>query len=216
MHHTFDAISALKIILENIHKHAMVMIAIPEYHGWYKRFLQRLLILEMSDSEEDIIHNAKKYFQLHLNRAVKYGLREERNIIFDTFVNPQIETNTLEDICGVFFNSNIEYYSAYPTLNFFLETSPWSKEKENKFNYQYYQDYYKVLERIWMCSGENNIEDEMGNFESMVVRVNSESKQLNQLENKILEKNFSIKELQPIQNGYLGLGMNYFVGVKSE
>ena len=66
LHHTFDAISALKIILENIHKHAMVMIAIPEYHGWYKRFLQRLLILEMSDSEEDIIHNAKKYIPFYL------------------------------------------------------------------------------------------------------------------------------------------------------
>ena len=33
-------------------------------------------------------------------RAVKYGLRSERNIIYDTFVNPQIKPTDLQDICN--------------------------------------------------------------------------------------------------------------------
>lgn len=188
LHHTFDTMNALNIVLSNVSNETIVMVSIPEYHGWYKRNLQRLLISELSNSEEEIVLNSKKYFQNHVDRAKKYGLREEKNIIYDTFVNPQIQTTPLERICDTFYTNGIEYYSSYPTMNLFMETAPWSKKKENRFNYKCYQDYYRILEKIWMCSGEENLMEEMGHFDQLLDRIETESDALTTLEKKLKQK----------------------------
>jgi len=214
IHHTHNTMRALKIILDGVRVDSLVVIAIPEYHGWFKRYLQRLLVSISSQNENEIVFNAKKFFQSHLDRAVKYGLREEENVIYDTFVNPQIEVNKLKDILKVFFENDIEYYSSYPTLNLFNETSPWSKTKVNRFDYAYYEPYYKILEKVWMCSGEESLSRDMQDFKTFLDRLDRESSVLFDLELKILNNEYKSEDLLPIQNGYLGQGMNYFVGVK--
>jgi hypothetical protein len=45
--------------------------------------------------------------------------------------------------------------------------------------------------------------------------INAEAKKLEGLRATILAGNFSLNDLMPIQRGYLGLGMNFFVGIKN-
>ena len=216
LHHTFDTIRALDIILKNMSVDSIIMIAIPEYHGWFKRYLQRELIRISSSNKEEILINSKKYFQEHLNNAVKYGLRSEESVIYDTFVNPQIRIEPLQKICDSFLSNNIYHISSYPSLENIFETQPWSKIKVNKFNYKYYFNFYKLLEKIWMCSGEENHISDLSNLESSLKRIERDHIKLLDLENKIKNMTFTGKDLLPIQKGYMGIGMNYFVGIKEE
>lgn len=216
LHHTYAPMKGLEQIISNIKKGTIVMVALAEYYGWFKRYLQRKLIRKISKSEDDIVNNAKKYFNEHIERAIKYGFRSERSVIYDTFVNPQIETTKLKAICETFHTNNILHYSSYPTLNCFYLTTPWSQKHENKFNYSYYKGYYNLLEKIWMTSGEDILKKDMEEFNvySIAERIEAEAERLLQLEKKIENMDFEEEDLQIIQKGYMGIGINYFVGIK--
>lgn len=217
LHHTYDPIKGLDLILSNLKPNSIAIIAICEYHGWYKRHLQRKLVLKLAGNEEEkIVKVSKKYFQNHINRAVKYGLRTEESVIYDTFVNPQIKRTKLKNICDCFIRNRMLYLSAYPSLVCFFQTQPWGQARENKFNYAFYQNYYKLLEKIWMVSGEENFHDDLKNFnlDKFIERVNSQVNDLLHLEKKIENNSFNEAELSVIQNGYMGIGLNYFVGQK--
>ncbi|EJF06725.1 methylase involved in ubiquinone/menaquinone biosynthesis [Thiovulum sp. ES] len=214
LHHTFNTMKALDLILKNANKDTLIMIAIPEYHGWFKRNLQRKLISSVSGAENEIVENSKKYFQNHIDRAVKYGLRTEESVIYDTFVNPQIETTKLEEICFYFYKNKFNFYSSYPSMNIFFETQPWSKNRVNLFDYKTYVSYFKTLEKVWACSGEEDFKSEISNITGMFDRVDKEYGDLLELKTTINNKSFKVEDLKPIQNGYMGIGMNYFVGIK--
>lgn len=65
-----------------------------------------------------------------------------------------------------------------------------------------------------MCSGEENFQNDIENTNELINRVKKEYEELKNLEAKIKDNKFSLNDLAPIQNGYMGIGMNYFVGVK--
>lgn len=217
LQHTHKPIEALNMILKNIARQKVVLVAMAEKHGWFKRELQRTLVRQMGNNDKSRIEKlAKLYFSEHLKRAVKFGLRSEKSVIFDTFINSQIKTSSLKSICNVFLKNNILYLSAYPKLDCFLQTQPWGRKKENKFNYDYYRFYYRFLEKIWMVCGEENLSAMLNDFNSS--RLNKEvvrqETMLMQLKSKIKEMRFKQPDLKVIQNGYLGVGLHYFLGVK--
>lgn len=144
-------------------------------------------------------------------------MRSEDLVIYDTYVNPQIKTTKLKDICNTLFNNNILYLFSYPSMDFFALTRPWSQPREDSFNYAFYKKYYQFLERIWMCSGEENLERMPREFNIFELSHELEEKScfLYRLETKIKRLCFSRKDLRLIQKGYLGIGMNYFTGAKT-
>jgi|SaaInlStandDraft_7_1057024.scaffolds.fasta_scaffold03790_3 SAM-dependent methyltransferase len=217
VHHTFDPIAAMNILLKNLSENTVVMIGLGESHAWFKRELQRKLIRKLSKgNEHEIVKISKKYFQTHLDRTVKFGSRSEKTIIYDTWVNPQSKHPTLKEICNCFKDNHVSHLSSYPTLENPYHTNSWSSPTADKFDYEYYKGYYEFLEKVWMTSGEENFEKDIGEFEFMKIktRINSDYLQLLELEKKCIDESFNDDELELLQNGYLGIGMNYFVGVK--
>ena len=82
LHHTFNPLKGLNIILNNLKKDALVVVSLAESAGYMKRELQREFVRNKGNNKKDeIIKIAKQYFQEHLDKAVKYGLRKEINII---------------------------------------------------------------------------------------------------------------------------------------
>ena len=117
--------------------------------------LQRNLVRSLSgEDEEKMVYISKKYFQEHLDRAVKFGLREEQNIIYDTFINPQVKPISFQEICNTFKDNNISHFSSYPRIGFFEETIPWGQPYSDPYDYSYYYNYYKILEKFWLTSGD--------------------------------------------------------------
>ena len=67
-----------------------------------------------------------------------------------------------------------------------------------------------------MTSGEENFKNDLDNFDLTQIkkRVEIDYNKLKELEQKIEDGTFNDDDLGPIQHGYLGVGQNYFVGVK--
>lgn len=219
LHHTYDPIKGLDRILMNVARDAIVMIMIGESHSWKKRELQRRLVRKLAGSnKKKITEIAKKYFQEHLDRSVNIGLRPEKTVIYDSYVIDQIQLISLKDICNTFKKNGIYYHSSFPTLELFYQTDSWSKKIEDLFNYQYYEKYYRFLEKVWMTSGEEDLKEDLSDFdfEKIKNRVDSDVQKLEELEEKIENGTFGDTDLDIIRKGYLGIGMNYFVGVKQK
>jgi len=218
LHHTADALGALNKISKNLKAGSIFMLAIGESHGFFKRTLQRKLVHSLAGTDEDkIVGVSRKYFKEHIARAVKYGLRPENTVIYDTYVVPQFQPVPLERICNAFRKNKVVYVSAYPKLDFFYLTNTWSHKMEDPYNYQFYKDYYKFLEKIWMTSGEENLAGDLKGFDvqGMKQRVERDALQLERLEEKIENGTFKDRDLDPIRKGYVGVGLSYFVGMKS-
>lgn len=217
LHHTFNPLEGLNIILKSLKKEALVIVSLAESAGYLKRELQRDFVrMKGNNNNDQIIKIAKKYFQEHLDKAVKFGLREEKNIIFDTYINPQIKTSSLKDICNIFLNNGIEYYSSYPRITSFFETISWRNSYENPFNYLHYKNYYKQLEKIWAVSGAKDYDEDHANLDLIrfLNMVEKDFLELLDLKEKIKKNNCIEKDLRLIQKGYLGIGLHHFVGIK--
>jgi hypothetical protein len=66
------------------------------------------------------------------------------------------------------------------------------------------------------CGNENITQDlQKLNLDQIIQRVENDVKKLSELERKIEDKSFKIKDLEIIQTGYMGVGANFFVGYKS-
>jgi SAM-dependent methyltransferase len=219
LHHTYNPIKGLDRILKNMNAGQTVLIALGEKHGTFKRDLQRKLISKLSNNDEKkIIEISKKYFKTHIERAMKHILREENAVIYDNFVNPQDKPSSLEEICNTFKKNNVNYLSSYPKLELFNLTIPWSQKRIDFYDYDYYKNYYKLLEKIWMTCGEEEVNQDLENFNTnqIIKRVENDEKKLLELERKIEDGSFEDDELKIIQKGYMGVGANFFVGFKSD
>lgn len=210
---TYDPKKGLRLIASHLKKGAVLLIGVAEEHGWFKRSLQRELVFRLAGrNEKKIVATTKKYFQKHLDRAVKFGLRTEASVIYDTFVNRQVETMTLKDLCGILHSSGVRYLSSYPTLTRFQEARPWSQDKPDAFDYTAHRGYYRLLEALWKTSGEENTDDV--DFSRKMRLAHEESKKLDALRRKIRDVSFTAADLRPIQKGYLGVGLHFFAGWK--
>lgn len=218
LHHTYDPLGALQQLVAPMRSGATVMVALAEQSGMFKRNLQRKLLFSLAgENEAEIVRLAKVYFQEHLDRCVHFGLRSEESVIYDTYVNPQIQASTLEDICNVLASESVEYLAAYPTLTPFYLTHPWSQTRPNGFDYNAYRPYYELLEKYWMTCGERSIREltqGIGDGASMQSAVEQEAQELHKLESDIENGTFATEDLACIQRGYLGVGLSYFVGFK--
>ena len=217
LHHTFHPTENLEFILKNMVSNQIILIAIGESHGMLKRELQKMAVKQLAEDDPELIfHFVKELFPQHLLRATKYDLRNVESVIYDNYINPQDESSNLSDICNAFFKNKISYLSSYPKLDLFYITNPWNHERKNQFNYKFYQSYYKFLEKIWMTSGEEKISHDLSDFDiqKIIKRIDKDSKKLLQLKEKIKTKNFSKNDLKIIKNGYMGVGLHYFLGIK--
>ena len=218
LHHTFHPIESLELILKNMISNQIILIAIGESHGMLKRDLQKMAAKKLGKSDpEKIYYYVKKLFPEHLLRATKYDLRNENQVIYDNYiVTPDDESLDLRDICNAFFKNKISYLSSYPKLDLFYITNPWGQHREDHFNYKFYQNYYQILEKIWMTCGEENISSDLQSFDlkKIIRRAYTDSEKLLDLKQKIRTNNFTENDLKIIKYGYMGVGLHYFLGMK--
>lgn len=217
LHHTFQPMENLDLILKNMVPNQIILIALGESHGKLKRDLQKESVRKLAKNDPKLISDfVKKLFPEHLKRAVAHDLRTEESVIYDNYVNLQDESSDLKDICDVFLKNKISHLSSYPKLDSFYLTTPWSHKRENHFNYKFYKSYYKLLEKVWMTCGEEKFPklNMSFNIEQISRRLDNDVKKLLDLKQKIKKNNFSLDDLSILKKGYMGVGLHYFVGIK--
>jgi len=156
-----------------------------------------------------IIENSKKYFQTHINRKIKFGQRDEKTVIYDSWINPQIKSLSLKEICDAFFQNKLEHISSHPSITPLFHIISYNEICPDYYNYRSYSSYYKFLEKVWMCYEGNKFE-----LIDDVKIVDKEHKKLLEMKKKLDEGTLSVRDFSQWENSRMGIGIHFFVGRK--
>jgi tRNA(Met) C34 N-acetyltransferase TmcA len=115
-HHTSDPKKNIKICINSLKKNGFFILGIGNKNGFFQRNIQRLILYKISNNEEEIVKNAKILFNEHLKRAVKYSGRKLNEIIYDTYLNPKIDTLSTNEIEKEFNKNKIVLYSSFTEI----------------------------------------------------------------------------------------------------
>jgi SAM-dependent methyltransferase len=220
-HHTKDPKKSIKICINSLKKDGFFILGIGNKNGFFQRNIQRLILYKISNNEREILENAKILFHEHLKRSVKYSGRHINEIIYDTYINPKINTLSTDEIEKIFKRNKITLYSSFTEIkkfkNFLNPPQQFSIKKQiinkkyndlnisdlqeltltnnqNDYNYRY----YSKLKKIFLILGKLAKDYDNLNFYSKNTLI--KTNQLYNIKNKIkriekidiLNKNYNI------------------------
>ena len=111
-HHTSDSIKAIKHGINFLKKDGILILGGGETNGFFQRNLQRYILYSLSRDKNELIKLAKLFFSENLKRAKKYGGRTIIEIIYDTYINPRIDTLSFQEIKKLFKKNKHDIYSS--------------------------------------------------------------------------------------------------------
>jgi 2-polyprenyl-3-methyl-5-hydroxy-6-metoxy-1,4-benzoquinol methylase len=149
LHHTAGKKPGFDKLVSMLKPGGFVFLGLSTKAGFLQRNLQRFLIYRYADSEQSIVDLANKFFAENLDRAEKYGHRSRMAIIYDTYVNPKIDTTSMGEILGWFREHDIQYYSSCPpTLPFQFADVP---GKSNMEELMMQEEMAALPELVWLA-----------------------------------------------------------------
>lgn len=193
-HHTSDVVKNIKLAINFLKKDGILILGLGETSGFFQRNLQRHILYSLSKNKDELIKFAKLFFSENLKRAKKYGGRTVSQIIYDTYVNPQIDTLSFNEIKKLFKNNRLSIYSSDED-NFshsesgLLENYYYSmkqKKHENKGN---------LLEQTFLLNTLINFSS-LETFSKLKNRNNTILKKISYIQNKLttLIKNQTLEQ----------------------
>jgi len=116
LHHTADKAAGFDKLVSYLKDGGYAVLGIATTAGQFQRNLQRMILYRFCDSADDIENLAERLFKEHIDRAAKFGRRDKRAVIYDTYVNPKYDTPTVREILQWFNKNNIRFYSSWPRI----------------------------------------------------------------------------------------------------
>jgi SAM-dependent methyltransferase len=110
-HHTHDIRKNISHATKFLKKDGILILGIGETNGFFQRHLQRHILFNVAKDHNDIIKISKLLFKENLLRAKKYGGRSEDEIIYDTYLNPKIQTLSFDQVQNIFNRNKLSLYS---------------------------------------------------------------------------------------------------------
>lgn len=142
-HHTSDVVKNINLAIKFLKKDGFFILGLGESNGFFQRNLQRYILYSLTSDTNELIKLSKLLFSENLNRGKKFGGRSIKEIIFDTYVNPKIETLSFKEIEHLFKKNNLYLYSAdednldlekiYGFNKFYLRLRKGSKLEDKNF-----------------------------------------------------------------------------------
>ena len=216
-HHTKNPILNLKICVKSLKKNGFFLFGFGETNGFFQRNLQRLILYSLSNNYEDIANYAKILFKDHLNRSKKFSGRTIDEIIADTYLNPKINTLSLNQLIEFFRKNNLEIYSYYgkiKSLNNFIEsdinqfklTNSNKKQKKNEKinlnlndiqNFSLSNNYFEKSQKL-IYKKINSLNIRINKFTSSINNIDFNKKNIKLHNNSINDLHQKIKHLDKI------------------
>ena len=192
-HHTSDVVKNIKLAINFLKKDGILILGLGETNGFFQRNLQRHILYSLSKNKDEIIKFAKLFFSENLIRAKKYGGRTVSQIIYDTYINPRIDTLSFNEIKKLFKNNRLNIYSSDEDNLSHRESdlfenyyySMKQKKNENKGN---------LLEQTFLLNTLINFSS-LETFSKLKNRNNTILKKMSYIQNKLtkLIKNQTLK-----------------------
>lgn len=268
LHHLDDKDDAFRRVAECVAPDGFLLFGVGNKSGMFQRHLQRLVVNHFAGQDHDRIeYVVEKLFSEHLQRAERFGRRNRKAIIYDTYVNPKVDSMSVNEVLNLFKCHGLRLYSAWPpVLPGILGDSPNSTIPD----FLRLPALLNLVELEWLSHRDEDAENlalidkkiapAMKSIRSLVAQVNNQGVNKNvDLINLKNSLNASISELQRFQDiyallreqslllleevdtlvslletdsieavsehlkgckmlfkGTAGLGMNYFIGQKTD
>lgn len=110
-HHTHDVKKNIEIAISFLKKGGMLILGVGETNGFFQRHFQRNILYNLTSDNKEVISLSKSLFKENLLRGKKLGGRTEKEIIYDTYLNPKIETLNFDEVKKIFDNKKLYLYS---------------------------------------------------------------------------------------------------------
>ena len=215
-HHTSNPKKNIRICSNHCKKNGFFILGIGETNGFFQRNLQRLILFMISKDKDQLIYYSKILFPEHLSRSIKYSGRTIDEVIYDTYLNPCINTLTLEEILKEFKKNNLLLYSSNEFIDgfkFFLSNNINQFKLINTKKREIYDNKQLRLNEIQNISLSNNIM-----HLDFLKKLNNANFNLNKLTKKINNQNFfktrfyiPQKELLNYKKNILNLKINNII-----
>ena len=116
IHHTANKEAAFGLKAKHLKKGGFLILGIANSAGFFQRNLQRSIIYNFAKTEKEIESLAEELFHKHLDRAEKYGKRDRKAIIYDSYVNPKIDAPSVSEVISWFSQHSLKMYSSWPPI----------------------------------------------------------------------------------------------------
>ena len=116
LHHTADKAQGFAHLSRFVGPDGYFVLGIGNRAGYFQSNLQRLVLYHYAKTPEAIEALAPRLFPERLERAMRFGGRTERAIIYDSYVNPKIDTTTVGEVLRWFHDAGLTLYSSWPEL----------------------------------------------------------------------------------------------------
>ena len=117
LHHLEDKEQAFDRVASCVAPEGFLLLGVGNKAGMFQRNLQRLVVHHYAGQDHERIEQvAEKLFSEHLDRAQRFGRRSRKAIIYDTYVNPKIDSMSVGEVMTLFRNNGLRLYSAWPPV----------------------------------------------------------------------------------------------------
>lgn len=117
LHHLENKEAAFARVASCVAPGGYLIFGIANSAGNVQRNLQRLIVNRLAGSDHDAIEEvAERLFSEHLDRAERFGRRDRKAIIYDTYVNPKIDSMSVAEVFSQFETNGLEPYSMWPPV----------------------------------------------------------------------------------------------------
>jgi SAM-dependent methyltransferase len=181
IHHTNDKELAFDIKCQYLKEKGFLILGIGNVSGVFQRNLQRAILYQLSDSDDDIERFAEELFHEDINRAEKFGKRSRKAIIYDNYVNPKHDMPSISEVLSWFNKNNLLLYSAYPPI---VPAIIGDSAVRNPVSYQKLSNIMSIAEIIWMMHRDDDIV-QMSKFDTDMTNIVSFFKDLAAFANNV-------------------------------
>ena len=117
LHHLEDKEVALARVASCVAPGGYLIFGIANSAGNVQRNLQRLIVHRLAGTDHQAIEEvAERLFSEHLDRAERFGRRTRKAVIYDTYVNPKIDSMSVAEVFAQFSENGLEPWSTWPPV----------------------------------------------------------------------------------------------------
>ena len=154
IHHTDDNEGAFNKIASYVSPGGFLVLGLGNKAGGFQNMLQRMIIFEFADNDEEIVDLAMRLFEENFHRSQKFSKRSINSIIYDRFVVPKQDDPSVSEVLRWFTNNELNFYSSYPA--FMPPVFSDSHLNSNTFRPQDFTDMGVLAEAYWMVRGDDD------------------------------------------------------------
>ena len=116
LHHTADKEKGFAHVARYAAPDGYFILGVGNRAGYFQANLQRLVLFHYAKTPEAIESLAPQFFTERLERAMRFGGRTQRAIIYDSYVNPKIDTLSVAEVLRWFRENGLRLYSSWPEV----------------------------------------------------------------------------------------------------